>query len=531
MMRHTDGAQGIVSGKNAAKRKSTRCIRPWAGCIAALFAMAGSVMAQTPDAQPTGEGQVVVAEERLVLSAGSSKTLTAANPLTRAAVATPEVAEVSIVSPVQVLVTGRSIGSTQLILWDRAGNQTVYDVLVEPDLSQLKAAIEQVAPGSEIQVRVLRDALILTGRATDVDAADRVMKLASVITPNVINQITIAGEQQVLLRCTVAEVSKQGLRQLGINGWLAGDNIRDVFAVNQIGGINPVNIGAAGGQNVIRPNGLLFGTDSDGLNMLTPPGGPTFSLGFPRVQMQLFFKALRENSLLKVLAEPNLVALNGKEAVFVAGGEFPIPVPQGVSGAVTIEFKEFGIRLRFIPTVIGRQMIRLRVVPEVSELDFTASVQFSGFVVPGLTKRSAETTLELASGTTIAMAGLLSDSVRAVADKLPALGDVPVLGALFSSVDYRRNTTELVILVTPELVSGMNPDQVPPVPGQHMSEPNDWELFGLGMTEGQPVCDPSTPEDALDTHPAPRYRKFSSSPHQMSLHGPWGQADEVEIID
>src|SRR6185436_1191255 len=157
------------------------------------------------------------------------------------------------------------------------------------------------------------------------------------------------------------------------------DNIRDIFAINQIDGINPINIGGGPTGNITQPGGMFFATDKNGLNMLAPPGGPTFSLGFPRVQMQVFFKAMRENTLLKVLAEPNLVALNGQTAKFLVGGEFPIPIPQGVGGAVTVEFKEFGIRLTFQPTVIGRQMLRLKVEPEVSELDFTTTVTLSGF--------------------------------------------------------------------------------------------------------------------------------------------------------
>jgi pilus assembly protein CpaC len=480
-------------------------------------APAGLAPLSTAAAGPVG------IQPRLVLQVGTSRVVEVQQPLVRASIGAPDTAEVNVLSPMQVLVTGRTIGTTQLLLQDKNNRQQVYDIMVEPDLAQLRAAIAEAAPGSQVDVRVVRDSVVLAGKVADVDTADRVVQLAKIVSPNVQNQLTIAGEQQVLLRCTVAEVNKRSLRQLGINGWLGGENFRDAFAVSQIDGINPVNIGAAGGQD-IRQN-VSFLTDRNGLNMANVP---TLSLGFPRVQMQLFIKAMRENDLLRVLAEPNLVALNGQTASFVAGGEFPVPIPQGVSGAVTIEFKEFGIRLNFIPTVLGRQMIRLRVQPEVSELDFTAAVQFSGFLVPGLSKRRAETTVELASGTTIALAGLLSDQVRASSKKTPALGDVPVLGALFSSVDYQRNTTELVILITPELVTSMHPDQVPPVPGQFSTEPNDFELFGLQMVEGKPVVDESCPTDALRSGTPPQYRKFSCAPEQMTVHGPWGPADANE---
>jgi pilus assembly protein CpaC len=289
-----------------------------------------------------------------------------------------------------------------------------------------------------------------------------------------------------------------------------------------------VNIGAAGSQNIIQPGGLVFATDKDGLNLLQ---ATTLSIGFPRVQMQLFFQALRENDLLRVLAEPDLVAVAGQEAKFLVGGEFPVPVPQsaGTGGVtITIEWKRFGIQLVFVATPIDRDMIRLRVAPVVSDLDFTAAVQLQGFLVPGIRERRAETTIELANGSTIAIAGLLSDSSRGAVRKVPAVGDIPVLGALFSSVQYQRDQTELVILVTPELASAMNPDQVAPVPGQYMTEPNDWQLFGLGLLEGEPEPDPDEPELAVKTDVPVRNRKWTAPPTQMSLHGPWGVADEAE---
>jgi pilus assembly protein CpaC len=246
--------------------------------------------------------------------------------------------------------------------------------------------------------------------------------------------------------------------------------------------------------------------------------------------MQLFFRAMRENRLLRVLAEPNLTAISGQEASFLAGGEFPYQVPQSL-GTTTLEWKQFGVRLRFTPTVIGRQMIRLRVAPEVSDLDFVNGIALSGgVVVPAIKSRRAETTIELASGSTIAIAGLLNEQVTAAAQKIPGLGDVPVLGALFSSVEYRKNQTELVILVTPELAAAMGPDQVQAVPGQHLRDPNDWELFGLGMVEGQPASDATEPDDALRTSTPARFPKLSSPPDQMTLHGPWGPADGLEAM-
>ncbi len=459
---------------------------------------------------------------KVSIPAGRGILIDTSEQLKRASVANPEIADVAIMSPQQVLVTGKSPGVTELILWDGDERQAAFTVVVEMDVTEIKEAIRRAAPGSDVDVRPVRDTLVLTGVVPTIDMSDRIVQIARILTPNVTNHMSVAGEQQVLLRVTVAEVDKTSTRQLGINGWLAGDNLRDMFAVNQIDGINPVNIGAAREQDILTPNGMTFATDrADGLALSATP---TLSLGFPRLQMQLFMQALRENGLVRILAEPNLVALSGQEAKFLVGGEIPYPTPSA-TGTPGVEFKEFGIQLKFLPTVIGRQMIRLTVAPTVSEPDFSLAV--SG--VPGLRSRGAATTIELGSGSTIAIAGLLSDNLRGSAKKIPALGDVPVLGALFSSVSYQRSTSELVILVTPELVSSMSPDQVGSVPGQFMTPPDDFSLFGLGQLEGEPEPDELGPEAALDTTVDPRIRKYSSPPEQMSLHGPWGHAETGEV--
>lgn len=556
MTRRTDGQSAMSSGMNGsasgAWKQNQALRRVLLAAITAGMVLAPPV-ATAQDQPAAGPGPYVVPESggatlevrpsdaprRVVITAGSSRVVEVDQPLKRVSVVTPEVADVALLSPRQVAITARSVGNTQVILWDDQDHQMVFDVVVEMDLSQLKRAIAMTAPRARVEVMALRDAVLLMGQVPDTDSAKRIEELAGIFTQRVQNQMTVVGETQVLLRCTVAEVSKSAIRRLGINGWLAGDNIRDVFAINQIDGINPSNIGAAPTGNIIDPKvgtggfppqSILFGTPntSPGIPLLPPPQGPEFSLGFPRVQMQLFFKALRENGLLKVLAEPNLVAMSGQEATFLAGGEFPVPVPQSL-GTTTIEWREFGVRLRFTPTVIGGQMIRLQVTPEVSERDFTTAVTLAGATtVPGLKSRSASTTVELASGSTISIAGLLSEQVQASAGKIPGLGDVPMLGALFSSVEYQKNMTELVILVTPELVSYMTPDQVSPVPGQHLTEPDDLQLFGFGQIEGEPLVDDNSPEKALRTAVPPSYQKITAPPEQMALQGPWGPAEEPE---
>jgi pilus assembly protein CpaC len=226
-----------------------------------------------------------------------------------------------------------------------------------------------------------------------------------------------------------------------------------------------------------------------GLGGVSVPPSATLFAGFPSSDLQVFVQALAENQYLRILAEPTLTALSGEEATFLAGGEFPIPVVQGGGGvgtnlSITIEYKEFGVRLRFRPTVLGDGTIRLHVGPEVSDLSDQGAVEIQGFRIPSLITRRAETTLELKSGQTFAMAGLLNDRNLARSSRVPALGDVPVLGALFRSVRYEQGETELVVLVTTNLVEPLSVVCPPPVPGVTDSVPNDWEVYMEGRTEG-----------------------------------------------
>lgn len=470
-----------------------------------------------------------VAREQVVVAIGSSAVLDLNAPIKRAEVANPEVAQLTVLSPRQVLISGAAIGTTQVILWDEHDERLVFGVLVEPNLEQLRAAIRRTAPDADVDVRVVSDTVILSGRVHTVDDAQRIEELTMLVFPKVQNQLDVAGQQQVLLRCTVAEVSKSAIRSLGVDAWASfEDNSPRVNALD-LSGVDPSLIGPTAGVpgvggTAFFGNRFLFGSDD---------GGFQTTISSQSLQMELFVRAMQENGLLRVLAEPNLVALSGQKAEFLAGGEFPVPVPQATVGGttITIEWKPFGVILQFVPTVIGQNMIRLNVAPELSEIDFSTSVQIEGFVIPGVTQRSTSTTIELASGSTIAIAGLLSEELRGSVNKIPYLGDVPILGTLFRSVEYQRDMTELVVLVTPELVSAMHPDQVPPAPVRDTPVPNDWQLYGLGMLEGEPSAeDDPTRTGALHTTISPRFRRFTSPPEQMSLHGPWGPADASETV-
>lgn len=402
-------------------------------------------------------------------------------PIREVRITKPEVAEVTAVSPKQILVTGKAFGVSQLITWVNEHEQRVFDVAVDLELDRLAASIRLAAPRAQVKAYSVMDSVVLTGSVPDAESAKRIVDITEIYSKSVVNQMRVAGTQQVLLRCTVAEVNKRAVRQMGFNGWIAGDNVRDMFFANNLDQINPANIGAAASAPVNLRVPFLTGEDG-----IPTTANPALTFGFPRVQMQIFVQALRENGLLRILAEPNLVSVNGQQATFLAGGEFPIPVPQGGNNnGITIEYREFGVRLRFTPAIIGDNMIRLNVEPEVSEPDFSNAVTVQGFIVPGLVQRRVQTVVELGNGQTFAIGGLLSERVRAVSRKVPALGDVPVLGALFSSNSFQSEESELVVLVTPELVEGISPDQVTRVPGENMTEPNDFELFCLGKLEGE----------------------------------------------
>ncbi|MGB0715670.1 MAG: type II and III secretion system protein family protein [Phycisphaerae bacterium] len=452
-------------------------------------------------------------------------------------------ADVQLISPKRLLITGQRYGSTGVILGNQDGRQFVFNVDVELDLEYLNDTLRKIDTLGDVSATSVKGHIVLTGNASNADRSLRMAEMATLFLPanpdgtpltTVRNHVEVAGEQQVMIRCVVAEVSRGALRQLGINGVLFGDNFSDVFAVNQIAGINPANIGAAAGALVTQD--VPFLTGESGIPLGTTP---TFSLGFPNLQAQFFLKAMADNTLLGILAEPNLVATSGETATFLVGGEFPIPVPQG-NQQVTIEFREFGIRLNFTPVVRGEQMVRLRVAPEVSELDFTTAVQIDGFVVPGLTSRATETTVEVGAGQTLALSGLLSETTRGLASRLPGAGDIPVLGALFRSVEYERQMTELIVMVTPEIVSPLDAHQKFTLPTDMHAGPDEMELYMLGLidslekTPGREV-DGEASEEHVHHHEehdpdAPQQKgevrsyvpMVRSQPEETSVHGPWG---------
>jgi pilus assembly protein CpaC len=300
----------------------------------------------------------------------------------------------------------------------------------------------------------------------------------SIAEPRIINLIKVPGPQQVLLKVRVAELNRTAMRQIGAD-WLAVDRDTGTIVGTQIGGA-----GVAATSTITRAG--ITGIANAALG----PSNTVFGI-FEKSDFEFFLSALRRNTLLKILAEPNLVALNGEQASFLAGGEFPVPVPQvgasGVAPTITVQFREFGVRLGFVPFIQDDDVIRLTVDPEVSNIDFSIGTTLvaGGSVVPGLNTRKAHTTVELRQGQTLMIAGLLQLTLDGNAQRIPGLGDLPIIGPFFSNTTGTRQEKELVVLVTPYLVEPMNCDQVPPTPGDEVREPNDLERYFLGRLEGR----------------------------------------------
>jgi pilus assembly protein CpaC len=392
---------------------------------------------------------------------GKSLVIDAPILLKRVSLADPEIADALVISPRQLYLTGKAVGTTNLTLWEENGRVfAMYDLVVSLDLSRLKEQFHEILPREDIRVTATHDVITLFGNISSTAKLAQALDVAHAFAPKkVVNLLQVAGVHQVMLEVRVAEISRSVTKRLGFNFTVQSGGT--AFGVSQVNRLTTFDdfvteIGAA-------------------INAL-------FRIQTGAITLTSFIDALKEHGLVKILAKPTLVTLSGQEAHFLAGGEFPVPVPQR-ENTVTIEFKTFGVGLSFTPTVLSDQQISLRVAPEVSELDFANAVSFSGFVVPALTTRRASTVIELADGQSFAIAGLLDESVRESISKFPLLGDLPILGALFRSVSFQKSETELVILVTPHLVKPVNLAQQP-LPTDAFSEPNNVELLLLGKLEG-----------------------------------------------
>lgn len=419
--------------------------------VALLVIMVAPPTAQTPDVSGRAQSQSpqaarasgavgAAAVEKIDLLVGRSTVLRTERPITRVSLPKPDVADALVTSPTELLVHGKAPGTISLLVWAEGGQIKTYDVSVRRDLSDLEKQVHELFPGEPIAVSSNGSDVVLSGVVSSKYVVEKASSLASGYVEKATNVVNLLRQQegiasnQILLQVRFAEVSRTAMQELGVSFFT---------------GLNGSHgwVGRAATQQFPAPifddsKGLVF---SDFLNLFA------FNT---KEQIGAVVKALQTKGLFQSLAEPNLVTQNGKEASFLAGGEFPIPVVQGsgLNSAVTIMFKEFGVRLRFTPTVVGDDLIQLKVAPEVSALDFGNAVSIQGFRVPALSTRRTETEVELRDGQTFAVAGLIDNTVTQTMSKIPGIGDIPILGTLFKSRAYQKNATELVVMITPHIV-------------------------------------------------------------------------------
>lgn len=441
----------------------------------------------TVAAAPAPQGEV----KTLSIVVGRSQHMSLPWPARGASITDPAVADVEVLTPQLLLVTGKGVGTTNVLAWGDSGQTLEARIDVLSDLGRLSSELAAIFPASGIKLSQSQNTVLVSGTFERAEQAATLRKYLEAQKVNFVDLTTLAGVQQVQVQIRMAEVSRTAIRGLGVSGIVSGS---DAFGGTILNGLNQSGITPLRGP--LPPSGAMpFNITDGGLS----PSVTMFG-GLTRGDLEMFVRALAENDYLHVLAEPNLVALSGAEANFLAGGEVPIPVVQGgaggTTGSISVEYKPFGISLKFRPTVVGEGGIRLEVASEVSEVSdsLEASVQIGAIRTPSFVTRRAETTLEMKSGQTFAMAGLLSERTTAVSSRVPGLGDLPVLGALFRSVEYKKGETELLVLVTASLVEPVSKTTLPPLPGQTHVDPDDWQLYFLGSLAGKAAASsPATP--------------------------------------
>jgi pilus assembly protein CpaC len=388
------------------------------------------------------------------VAAGGHSVIETPAAITRVAIADPSIIDVLPVTARELVINGKAAGTTSLLVWDASGTRAAFNIRVSPDAANIEADLRRLFPGEDVQVRTSGKSVVLTGSVSNSGVADRMIALVggSVGDPaSIVNEMHMPRPGQVLLKVRFAEVSRSALERSGINLLYTGPDGRVI------------------GSTTGRPSG--FRGDIDGTVSVLSDAVNLFMFE-PELNMTAFLQALESNGMFRSLAEPNLLAAHGVEASFLAGGEFPYPVAQGgaSSGSVSIVFKEFGIKLDFTPFIRPGGNIRLTVAPEVSSLDFSNGLTIGGFSVPSILSRKASTEVELRDGQTFAIAGLIDNNMITDYDKVPLLGDIPILGSLFRSKELRQNRSELLVLVTPQIVYPQ--DDSPALP---TGEPETWD--------------------------------------------------------
>ena len=451
--------------------------------------------------------------ETIVLVDEGSTVITFEDRVERVVVVDPTVADSRPVSPRQVVLFGKAPGTTSVVFRLENGQSISHRLQVKLDSAALRSKLRQIF-GADLEVEELDGMVALRGQMPSISTGKLVKGFMDSSGMKWVDSTVIAGVQQVQLRVRIAEASRTALRALAMSAVVGGSSA--FGGIQSPGGspFQPVSIAPLPFSPIGNGDFRFRGDPVSSATTLF--GGITGS------DLEVYLQALNENRYVRVLAEPNLVAVSGESATFLVGGEFPIPIVQGsvVGGGstITIEYKEFGIRLNFRPEVLGDGRLRLEVAPEVSELSQIGAVNQNGFTIPSLVTRRSQTTVELGSGQSFAMAGLLRTLEQATAAKVPVLGDIPVLGTLFRSMRYEQAQTELVVIVTADLVEPVDDGMDRPVPGDLHESPNDWELFMGGEIHGEVAVG----------HPLARLKSLGLA----GLKGPgaWRRSDQARIL-
>lgn len=431
-----------------------------------LLLVTASLAVAPPVWAAAAQGSAQAPTGELHLLVGRSLVLTSPTPLTRVSVADPSVADALVVTPNQVLVNGKKVGTVSLVLWDQNGQSQSFDVYVDLDITGIAQKVHEAFPNEAITIGTTKDVVTVSGHVSSQEVADRIMKIVQGETPKVVSLMQVPPPPtppEILLAVKFAEVDRAALAQYGINllapgtrssgpGSTVGTLGTQQFGPPQLNSLT-VTPSTSGGSPAVAADFAL----SDLLNLF---------VFRPDLDLAATIRALSQRNVLQILASPNLLTQAGKEASFLAGGEFPYPVVQSgaTNNAITIQFRQFGVRLTFLPTIDPDGRIHLKVTPEVSSLDFANALTISGFTIPALSTRRVQTEMDLQDGQSFAIAGLVDDRVTRVASKIPGLGDIPVLGRFFRSNSLNKTKTELLVMVTPRIVRPSEETKVPEGP-------------------------------------------------------------------
>ncbi len=451
--------------------------------LAATLSTRAEVAPGPPEASSSNQvvRHVTGPSQREEMTVNTSRILTLDKRIPQAQVNNPDILDITALSPTQIQIFAKKAGVTQVNLWDEKGNIYTIDVIVFGDARELDLLLKSQFPNCSIKVIPIASGVLLSGYVDKQEHVSRIIQIAEEYYPRVINNLTLGGVHEVLLHVKVMEVSRTKLRSLG-------------FDWTQISGQNVIRSSVSGLISAASAANPAAGTAATAVTS----GGETFFFSIFDGNDAFFgvLEALRQDNLMKVLAEPTLVTVSGRPAFFQVGGEFPIIVPQSL-GTVSIEYKRYGTQVDFVPIVLGNGRIRLEVRPRVSEIDSSRSVVINSTTVPGLRVREVDTGVEMQAGQTLAIAGLVETRVEAQRRGVPVLSDLPYIGSAFRRVAERNNDVELLILVTPELVDAINAEEVPPCgPGTETASPTDWELYMKGYIEVPRCCDPSAANGA-----------------------------------